>query len=124
MALGISELKDLATAVAQTANSIDGIFADGKVDLRDLGNLPSVLAGLRGFAEVNFSEVLPQAVDLTIPEAHELSAHFKAVFNLREDNIEVVVEQGLDLVVRGVEAVMEIISIAKTIKDALTPKVA
>jgi len=116
--LPITQVKLLATAVAQTANAADGIFADGAVNLGDLGRLPGVLNALKTFVDVDYSQVVPQLADIDMVEAKDLAAHFSAVFNIKDDKYEVVVEQGLALVLRGIEVVAEILAIAAKIKAA------
>lgn len=115
--LGIQELKDLASAVAKTAEGVDAILADGTVDVRDLARVPLLLSGLKGFGDVNFAEVIPEATDLDAKESQELAAHFRAVFNLENDSIESVVETGLDIVLAGAQAIQSLRDIWTRVKS-------
>ena len=106
--MNISELKDLATALALTASVADGVLSDGKVDFKDLASAPALFSALRAYTEVEWSQVLPQASDLDDAERAELADHFKAVFNLSNDSVEATVERGLDMVMVGVGLIMQV----------------
>lgn len=121
MTLDIHAIKNLATAVAHTANAVDGVFADGKVDWRDAGRFPELLGALKDFGSVDFMDVLPELADLTAGEHADLTQHFNQVFNLSEDGVEQAVETGFELILDGVEAIQAIREIAVKIRDRFTP---
>lgn len=102
--LPIDEVKKAATAVALSCNVVDGVFADGKVDFKDLARLPELLTALSRFSDVDAAKLLPQVADIEDAEVKELGAHFAAVFNLSNDTIEGLVEEGLNILLEGLEA--------------------
>ena len=121
--LGIAELKQLALAASDVAAAFDGVFADGKVNLADVTRLPGLLNALKECYDVPYGVVYPEIVDLSPAEALELSAYFKSVFNISNDNVESIIEAGVDIIARAVEAIGVIKDIINKIKG-VTPHVA
>ncbi len=109
--LPISELKDLAYALALSANAVDAVLADGHVDGKDLLQVPEILKALKAYGSVDFKEIVPEAIDIDAEEAKDLAARFAEAFNLSNDTIEATVEQGLSLVLQGVEAIQAILEV-------------
>lgn len=116
--LPVTELKDLATAIALSANAVDAVLADGKVDGKDLVRIPQLLMAVKAYTAVDLKEVLPEAADLDSMEGAELAAHFKAVFNLADDAKEAWLEKGLEIVLQSVEALRAILSMVKAVLPA------
>lgn len=112
--LPVTEIKDLATAVALTLNAVDAV-AQG----RDLGDLVAIVKAARAYADVDFAQILPQASDIDAEEAKDLAAHFAQVFNITNDSIEVVVEQGLSIVLQSVEAIKVVWELVQKIRGSV-----
>lgn len=114
--LGIQDIKALATAGAKMGTATGKILEDGKVDWRDTMHVPSVLGALKDLSSVDFGQVLPQAKDLDDAECAELAAHFKATFDLPDDSVEVVVEQGLELVLMALQAILAFAKVGEKVR--------
>lgn len=119
--LPVTELKDLATALALSANAGDAVLADGRVDGKDLFQVGKLLTAIRGFGAVDFKEIIPEALDIDAQESTELAAHFAATFNLSNDAVEATVEQGLALVLQGVQAIQAIWEVFGRIRGKEVP---
>lgn len=111
--IGTQELKDLATAVALSLNAVDAVLADGKVNAADMTKIPQLFTAFKSFTDVTFGDVLPEVQDLDPTEAKSLAAHFAAVFNISNDNVEQTVEKGLALVMSAYWVVFDIIDMVK-----------
>jgi hypothetical protein len=114
--LGVQEVKDLASAVAKTGAAAAKILADGQVTLSDTVHLPGVLAGLKGFADVEYLALLPELKDLDEAERAELAKDFQSKFDIPNDTVEAVVEQGYALLLEGLDAVMAFLKIGQQVK--------
>lgn len=114
---GTQEIKDLAKAVAGTVKAIEGVFADGKVDLKDLASLPAVFTAAKEFTTVEWSKLLPEFNDLSTEEVADLAVFFPSVFSLDNKTVEEIVKTGLGLVTRGVQIVKDVKYIAELVKS-------
>lgn len=110
-AVGIENLKALATGVAELSTAVGNIMKDGSIGVGDLGQVPAIFAAIRHLAAADVKAVLPEAKDLSDPERVELAAHFSAVFDLPNDTVEVIVEQGLEMVLMGLQAILSFVAI-------------
>jgi hypothetical protein len=108
---GIDKLIKLTDAVCEVVGDVDGILQGG-ITLSDAARIPGLLTDLKDFYELDWSQVLPQAQDLSASEAVVLADHFKKKFDIASNDVEVIIEQGVELVVRGVEAFVYIKEIA------------
>lgn len=114
--LGIQEVKELATAAAKLGTGAGKILEDGKVTFADTIHVPTILGGLKDLAGVDYKAVLPEAKDLDDTERAELGAHFSATFDLPNDSVEVVVEQGLELCLMALQAILTFVKIGEKAK--------
>lgn len=108
--LGIESLKEATLAVAELSTGIASIV-EGGLALSDLKHVPKVISGIRHASKVKLAEVIPQAKDLDDAEKVELSALFKESFDIVNDDIEKVVEEGLAIVLEGLQALLSILNI-------------
>lgn len=104
----VAGLKQLATAVGESATVVGVILADGKVNLADLAEAPAVFAALKDFAGVPFASLLPELGDIEAGEAAELATHFNGVFHLANTTVEGMVEEGLAIMLNIAVAVKQI----------------
>jgi hypothetical protein len=118
MALGVQDVKALAGAVAKGASVAAKVLADGDVNLRDMVHVPELFSALRGLAGVNYLSVLPQLTDLDEAEKAELAADFRAKFDLPQDTVEVVVEQGYAILLEAIQAVLAFVKVGQKVKAA------
>lgn len=116
--LSVQELKDLAGAVAKIGTGIGKVLEDGKVDWRDTVHVPAILSGIRELSEVSFQALLPELKDMDDAEREDLAAHFRGAFELPNDSTEAVIEQGLELVLMGLQAVLAFTKIGQAVKVA------
>lgn len=110
--LSASELIKLAAAVGDTGSVLGDIFADGKVGVSDIARLGALASALKEFADVTWADVVPQSLDVSSDEVAAVAAAFKQHLNLADDNVERLVEQGVDVIVtvaRAVQVVMDVI---------------
>lgn len=103
--LPATEVKKLVACIAGALTVGGQILADGKVGIGDLARLPQLLGELQGLTGVDYKAVLPQVADLDADELTDLATTFKAAFNLADDTVERVVENGIDIVLQVVQAV-------------------
>lgn len=116
--LNASELVKLAAAVGDTGTVLGAIFADGTVGLGDIAKLPSLAAALQELGDVQWSQVVPQAIDVDASEVETVAAAFKQHLNLADDNVERLVEQGVDVIVTVARAVQVITDVIRKPKAA------
>lgn len=121
--LGIVALMSLSTALAHSGNAIGDVFEDGRVDFKDFSRIPAILEAGRDFTGVKFADVLPEVADLDTDEARQLADHFAQVFNISNDTVEGVIEEGMALVVDAVEAAQAMWAVIQRIRSRL-PKIA
>ena len=89
---GIQNLKELADFGAELTAAIVRAKADGKVNLKDLGEfLPVARAILPAVKDIG--EVPGEFADLDQAERDELSSYFADKFNIPNDKVEAVVEK-------------------------------
>ncbi len=112
------ELVKLVSAIGDVASIADTVFADGVVNVGDIGRLPALLRSLKEFADVGYADLIPEVTDLTADEAAQVEAAFKQHFNLSNDTLEANIESGADIVVQVLGAVQTL----KGFVDALRGK--
>lgn len=100
-----TELVDVVVAIADTADVADTVFADGVVSARDIASLPSLLRALKEFGDVDYTQLLPEAIDLSVDEAKLVAAAFNEHFNIQNDTIEDTIESGIALLLEGVDKI-------------------
>jgi len=115
---GIENVKLALSALAESGSVAGSVLADGKVGLSDVQYLPQLFLALKGLSAVQFKEVLPEASDLSQAEKEELAALFKEKLELpaSESSVEEVVEQGLEVLLSAVQAVLGLIEVVKKVK--------
>ena len=114
----IENVKLFLSSVAESGSVAGKVLADGKVGLSDVQYLPQLFFALKGLSSLNLKEVLPEAKDLSEEEKQELSALFKEKLELpaSEASVEEVVEQGLEVLLQAVQAVLGLIEVVRKVK--------
>jgi hypothetical protein len=85
----------LVVSVIAGLGNIAGIaYADNKLDATDL---PGALLGgavlVPKLIEIEWNALVPEAKDLTAEEQAQLIAHFKAEFDIPQDDLEVTIDR-------------------------------
>lgn len=102
----------LAISVLAGLGNIAGIaYADNKLVATDL---PGALLGgavlVPKLIEIEWNALVPEGKDLTAEEQAELIAHFRAEFNIPQDDLEVTIEEVLQDVTDGIALVRRVIN--------------
>lgn len=104
----IAGLKVVVSNIANAAEVVDAVLADGKVDFKDLPKLPAMLGVLKGFTGISWKDLPHEAGDMDPAEAKELADLFAKEFDISNDKLEATIEQGLQIVYQVVSALTEI----------------
>lgn len=110
--LGIENVKTLASVAAKMGTAAGKVLEDGVVDWRDTFQLPAFLGALKDVSKVDFKALVPEVKDLDEAEKADLSAHFQKTFDWPDDAVEGVVEQGLEIVLAALEAVLSFVRVS------------
>jgi hypothetical protein len=106
MTFKATEVKNIASALALASNAVFSVMEDGKINLSDIPKIPQLLSALNNFTEIDYGKLLNEVSEVINPEdAQDIADHFAEVFNIPNDSIEAVIEQGLQLIVSGIEAI-------------------
>ena len=95
----MSNLLKVLVAVAKASNVVGKVFADGKVNMNDLGIIFGSFAeiqGLVGLVGLDYAKALVEAGKLSPAIKAEAVAAFKKEFDLPNDVTEAAVEGGVD----------------------------
>ncbi len=116
----MSALNNALVAVAKAANVGGKVFADGKVDLKDVGVIIGNLGELQGLAGIDLAGVVVEAGKLTEAAKASAVAAFKAAFDLPQDVLESAVEEAVDACLTLLLGALK----AKNALGAILPKAA
>lgn len=111
--LGIDNLKKIVVFAAKNETLIGKLMADKKVNSDDLVLIPEFVMALPDLISIHWSEVVPEAKDLSLVEANELIATHNEVFVLENKTIETTIETVLALIEQVTAIVMKIVAIFK-----------
>jgi hypothetical protein len=102
--LGIENLKLILTVVVTFSVDLVTIIKE-----RRIGDILQVLLALLSFGNIIAIARLAwqEFLDLSQPETAEISAHFAEVFDIPNDEVEAKVEQGVSIVPRVYELIIE-----------------
>lgn len=117
--LDVQNMVALTVGVAKSASALGAVLADGTVDMKDLPQVPKLFAALREFSHVDFNTLLPEADDLDEAERIELHAVFVQYFDLPNDNIEAAIEQGYEILMMALQAIMMMVEVSNRVKTPL-----
>jgi hypothetical protein len=95
----MEELGKVLVAVCHVTNIVGKALEDGKVNVGDLPLVFTLFQELSSVAGVDLKAAMEKAKSLSPSEVAELSAMFKAEFDLPDDKVEGMVELGVDLLV-------------------------
>ena len=116
MAIGIQNLMLAATIVATVGNTYDQVMADGKVSASDITALPTLFPALTGLFQVKYSELYKEVSDLDASEKGTLAQHFKNAFDLADNDLEAILEEGLDVVFDGLATIQSALAMLAKLK--------
>jgi hypothetical protein len=111
--MDITNLKAMVSVMASLGTVGGKSMEDGKINVADLALLPSLVNVFPRMLLIDFSQVVPEAKDLTQAESEELVAHFKTEFDIPQDDIEVKIEGVLSICVKLSGLVSEAIALLK-----------
>ena len=92
----MSNLLKVLVAVAKASNVVGKVFADGKVNMNDLGIIFGSFGELQGLVGLDYAKALVEAGKLSPAIKAEAVAAFKKEFDLPNDVTEAAVEGGVD----------------------------
>ena len=104
----VAGLITFVTCIAEAANVVDAVFEDGKVDYKDIGKLPSLLAVAKSAATISWRDIPNEASDIDQSEAQALADAFAKSFNIKSDSVERTIEQGLQTLMTVVYAIAQV----------------
>lgn len=114
--IGVENLKKLASGVALSAKAVDGALEDGQISFGDAKHVPDLFSGIRQLSSVDLDSVWPEVENIDDAEREDLANHFRSVFDLKSDDVELAIEEGLDLLLRALQAIMSFKDIAAKVK--------
>jgi hypothetical protein len=109
---GIENLKAIVAFAAKNETLI-GKLVDGGITKDDLILVPEFMIALPDLIQIHWSELLPEAKDLTIEECQELIATHNAAFSLPDKKVEATIEETLVLVAQVSSIVFKLIALFK-----------
>jgi len=107
----INNLKKVISIAASIGNIAGRSLVDGRIDLRDLVLLPNLAVVLVDLIHVEWSQVIPEARDLSADEQTQLIEHFKKEFVLPQRIIEVTIEETLAIIVQLKTVIVNLITV-------------
>jgi hypothetical protein len=109
----IDNTKALVQSVATAITLGAKVLEDGKVSLADFALFPEVFTALLPLKGIEFSQLLPEFMDLDQSEMAVLEAIFNEQFDLPGDSVEIRIENGLKLLINLVNAVLALTAVKK-----------
>lgn len=110
---GIENLKKIISVGAKIGNIGGMTFQDGQINKDDLLVLPSFFELFPTLIAVQWTQIVPEAKDISESESAELIDWFKYEFNIPQDNVEVTIEQALSLINTVAQFIVNIIKAFK-----------
>ena len=118
--MGIENLKLVTRATARVATSVGNALEDGKLDLNDLWSEgPTLVTSLWSLKDADFSAIKDEVADFDDKEKRELADVFSIEFDIVNDSVEYIVEQGVAIVIDLLNAIKRIIEIGKLRKEVM-----
>jgi hypothetical protein len=108
---GIEDLKKVISIGAKLGNLGGKVLEDNKVNAADFVHVGDLVTMFPLMLSVDFAMVMPEAKDIQAGEADEMIAHFKAEFDIPQDNLEVTIETVLDVALTVVNAILKLVNI-------------
>lgn len=110
---GVETLKKAAVAVGQIGTGVGKIFEDGKIGIRDLGELVGLSEPVNAVLDLSAHEAWDELVDMAVAEVPEATTPFKKAFDLPDDVLELAAEEGLELAVRWAQLIKDTVMFGK-----------
>lgn len=96
----------LLDAAFKIQKGISAVAADGKAGFDDLKEVPALIGAVRQLWSVDYADILPEFKDLDDQEKAQVVARFKAGLDLDNDSLELNIEQGFEMAIELVKAVL------------------
>jgi hypothetical protein len=128
--IGVESLKKIIVLGSKLGNIAGKSMEDNKVNLADLVLLPGLVMVFPTMLEIDWSQAVPEAVDLSSEEAAELVACFCECFDIPQDDVEAKIENALKVVAKLVDCIQSLIklfvkpAVAAAIEAETAPAVA
>lgn len=107
MALGVENLKKVVVAVIKVANKTDEVLQDGFQPFADFFALVSVAGDVFSVLK-NLKDAYQEFLDLDAVEKTDILATVKAQFDIEDDLLEEVVEDGFEVVTVNVAFALKV----------------
>lgn len=112
MAIGIENLIKATEGCAGVVTVVDKAL-DGGLNAADIPLLVPLFKSIKLLVECDFDEIRAEIDDLDEVEREKLSQVFEDAFDLRNDSIEVIVENGIQILLSIIEHIKGLIEFKK-----------
>lgn len=109
--LTIQNLKKVISIAARLGNVAGKSLIDGRIDLKDIILLPNIAMIFVDLIHIEWSQIIPEAKDLTFQEQNELIEHFKKEFEIPQRIIEVTIEETIAVIMQLKTVIMNLITV-------------
>jgi len=116
---GVDQLKVAVVAMAKVATLAGTVLEDGKVTFWELPQLAKALSPIETLLALVTQEALLELSDLSEEERVELSASFKAEFDLADDVLELAIEEAVELAFRWVDLATDTIKYGRRVTGSV-----
>lgn len=104
MILGIDNLKKIVAQIGAAGSIGYDILEDGKVSIRDLGELKDIFKMMKELGSVDYSKLKPEIADIDEAEQEALCAVFKESLKVGGGSTEETIEMGFDMLIKLLDA--------------------
>lgn len=115
--LGVEELEGLIVGVAEVVTAGYLVAADRKISLLDLRHAPLMTSGLRKVVK-HWQGSLPQLKDMDDSERQRIVTAFQKHFRLDGGSTEQLIEQGFEMLLIGLQALLSFVDLGGKIVKA------
>lgn len=112
----VSSLVLLATAIGSVSSSVYDVAEDGKVNASDLVHVPSLLASLKDFVDIDYKALPAEIANVDAEGKAELAQAFRDSFNIANDDLEQTIEIGFGVIADFIQAINVIKNIGSKLK--------
>jgi hypothetical protein len=103
------------SVLAKIGNAGGKVLENGKVGMEDIVVLPDVAMLFPVAAAVKWPEAVAEAKALTVEQADQCVAHFKEVFDIPQDNVEVKIEKIVEAIEKVAVLSLQIVDTVKVV---------
>lgn len=113
---GVKNFLKVSDLVFECGNVVGMALEDGKISTNDFGLVFNLIDEVSALSSVDWSELKNEVMDFDPSEVKEIEEHFKAKFDIPQDEIEAKVENIVDVVIKFVEVGFDIYDVVKSFK--------